>query len=90
MHYGAAHIIWEDENFKRHHVQWCLDHFDQYKHEDSTDAENEAVRQSLLELLALPDDVLAPEPEDYDGVHPEAYPPKVQMARPRLWTATCS
>ena len=81
MHYGAAHIVWDDENFEREHVQWSLDHFDEYKREDCTEEENEAVRQSLIELLELPDSLLAPEPEDYDGEHPENYPPKVEMDR---------
>lgn len=82
MHYGAAHIVWDDENFGREHVQWCLDEFEQYKCDDASDAENEAVRQSLIELLALTDDVLDPEPEDYDGERPEMFPPRVEMARP--------
>lgn len=77
---GAAHIVWDDDNFGREHVQWCLDEFEQYKQKDASDAENEAVRQSLIELLALTDDVLDPEPEDYDGEHPEMFPPTVEMA----------
>lgn len=68
MHYGAAHIVWDDENFARHHVQWCLDHFDEYKREDCTDTENVAVRDSLIALLALPDHVLDPFPDDDDAL----------------------
>lgn len=81
MHYGAAHIVWDDENFERGQVQFCLDHFDEYKRKESTDVENEAVRQSLIDLLALTDDVLDPEPKDYDGVNPDNYPPKVEMEK---------
>lgn len=81
MHYGAAHIVWEDENFERHHVQWCLDHFEEYKHDDATTEENEAVRHSLMELLALPDDILDPCPDDYDNEHPAAYPPTCETVR---------
>ena len=81
MHYGAAHIVWDDENFGREHVQWCLDHFEEYKHKEATTAENEAVKQSLLDLLALPDEVLYPWPDDYDDEHPERFPPRVPMAR---------
>lgn len=80
MHYGAAHIVWDDENFEREHVQWCLDNFEEYKR-DNSDEENEAVRQSLIELLKLEDSTLAPEPLNYDGIHPENYPPLVEMAR---------
>lgn len=75
MHYGPAHIVWDDENFEREHVQWCLDHCDEYRASGSTDAEHEAVRESLNALLALPDSVLSPEPVDYDGQNPEQYPP---------------
>lgn len=81
MHYGAAHVVWDDENFEREHVQWCLDNFEEYKRDDATPAENEAVKQSLIDLLALPDDVLNPEPADYDDEHPEAFPPSVEMER---------
>lgn len=79
MNYGAAHIIWADENFDREHVQWCLDHFDEYKRDESTPEQNEAVRQSLIALLALPDEQLSPEPADYDDENPDRYPPKVEM-----------
>jgi len=80
MHYGAAHVIWDDENFGRHHIQWCLDNYEKYKREDSNREENEAVKQSLVELLALTDDMLDPEPDNYDGKHPENFPPKIEMA----------
>lgn len=78
MDYGPAHIVWGDENFERSHVQWCLDQFEQYRG-DYGDAELAAVRMSLEELLLLPNEVLAPEPADYDGEHPERYPPAVEM-----------
>ena len=74
MQYGPAHIVWSEENFEREHVQWCLDHFQEYT---GYHAEEElaAVRRSLEELLALPDDVLSPEPDAYDGEDPEAFHP---------------
>ena len=74
MHYGPAHIVWDDENFERHNVQWCLDHFDEYKG-DHGETELAAVRQSLLDLLALPDREREACPADYDEEHPEKYPP---------------
>ena len=67
MHYGAAHIVWDDENFNRESVQWCLDHFEEYKRDDCTDSENEAVRDSLKALLELPDDVLEIAEAYYDA-----------------------
>ena len=81
MQYGPAHIVWADENFDRENVQWCLDHFDEYLDPECTDDQNSAVRQSLIELLALPDDVLSPQPANYIGQHPERFPPKAPMSR---------
>jgi len=81
MHFGAAHIVWEDENFERYRVQFCLDNYEKYKRDDCSDIKNEAVKQSLIELLALSDDILNPKPSNYDGENPENFPPKVDMVR---------
>lgn len=72
--YGPGHVVWADENFG--HAQSCLDIFDQCRWLD--DYSNEVwaiVRRSLEELAALPDEAWDVEPEDYDGEHPENYPP---------------
>jgi hypothetical protein len=82
MHYGAAHIIWDDENFERENIQWCLDNFEKYKREESTENQNKAVKNSLIELLKLDDNIRCPEPEDYDGENPHNFPPKIKLARP--------
>ena len=29
LHFGPAHIVWDDENFDS--GEWCLEHFDDYK-----------------------------------------------------------
>ena len=81
MHYGAAHIVWDNENFERCHVQWCLDNFEKHRREDCTNEENEAVKQSLIDLLKLPDNILSPMPEEYEAGDsgPENYPPQVEM-----------
>jgi hypothetical protein len=84
LHYGPAHIVWADENFYRDSVQWCLDHFDEYRR-DMPDPVAAIVRRSLVELLALPDAVLDPEPADYDDEHPENYPPAVEMGDKPGW-----
>lgn len=75
--YGPAHIVWANENFEREHIQWCLDNFEENARADPewTQEELAAVRRSLEELLALPDQVLCPEPADYDGENPKAFPP---------------
>lgn len=74
--YGPAHVVWGDENWDS--AQWCLDEFESwemYWMEDRfSDSDREAVRQSLVELVALPDE-LKQEPVDYDGEHPENFPP---------------
>jgi hypothetical protein len=70
--YGPGHIVWSDENFDS--TQWCLDNFDKYS--DHLDAEEAAiVRRSLEQLAALPESVVFVCPADYDGEHPEHYPP---------------
>lgn len=76
MHYGPAHIVWEDENFDS--AQWCLDEFENWKRQWNDgrylDAELEVVRKSLIELVAVPDE-FKHEPEAYDDENPENYPP---------------
>lgn len=52
LHWGPAHIVWEDENWEA--AQWCLDHFDEYRR-DYSDATLAIVRESLDRLVALPD-----------------------------------
>lgn len=88
LNYGPAHCTWADENFERELVQSELDGFDEWVagwnrdydwRVKFTPEELAIVRRSLQELLALPDEQLNPEPQDYDGEHPEQYPPAVEM-----------
>lgn len=58
--YGPAHVVWEDENFDS--AQWCLDHFGDYTGH-FTDKQLAIVRESLVQLLAVPDEYKT-EPED--------------------------
>lgn len=73
MHFGPAHIVWEDENFDD--PQWCIDNLQKYRG-DCTDAELEVIKKSLLELAALPMEIRVP-PKGYDPDkhHPNDYPP---------------
>jgi len=80
MQFGPAHIVWSDENFDRNSVQWCLDHFDRHRSDHNGD-ELAAVRQSLVDLLALTDDVRDPCPSSYEGERPELFPPAIEMDR---------
>lgn len=71
LEFGPAHIVWSDENWDS--AQWCLDHFDEYRGEYE-DADLEIVRRSLVELLALPEEMKVP-PKDFAGDNPSASPP---------------
>ena len=84
MDYGPGHIVWSDENFEKCDVRWCIEQGRAGKnwHDDpeETDAVKAVVLRSLERLLELPDEMLS-SPKDYDGEHPENYPPKVEMVR---------
>ena len=80
LHYGPSHIVWDDENF--HAGEWCLEHFDEYRGDYSL-AELAIVRKSLEELSRLPLSIRCIEPEEYDDLHPELYPPSVETVRHR-------
>jgi len=87
MHYGPAHIVWDDENFdKQEHVQWCIDTAEDWWEEWAKDKltkltrkEFELVIDSLRELLLVPDEILNCCPADYDDEHPEKYPPPTNL-----------
>ena len=72
LHYGPAHVVWDDENW--HSAEMCLKEFDKYT-DDLREDEKSIVRQSLIELAAIPLAERDVEPEDYDDEHPELYPP---------------
>ena len=78
LRYGPAHIVWEDENWETHHINWCLEHFDEYKGENSKE-ELRVVKWSLEELLKVPEEERCIEPEDYDGNHPQNFPPPKEI-----------
>ncbi len=78
LHYGPAHIVWEDSNFDC--ADWCLEHFNDYKR-DFSEKELSVVRWSLEELAKLPPDVADIIPGDYDLCHPELYPPTVEVVK---------
>lgn len=80
LHYGGAHIVWEDENFETHHIQWCLDTFEEHS-KKLTLKEKTVVKWSLEEMLKLPEDIRCIEPDDYDDMNPENYPPKCETEK---------
>lgn len=84
--YGPAHIVWADENWDQ--AQSCLDDWDELIESYSSDGmgpfkseDLEIVKRSLQELIALPQDQVEIEPDDYDGMNPKNYPPKVPTRR---------
>ena len=78
LHFGPSHLVWEDENFDS--AEWCLEHFDDYT-EGYTKEEAAVVKWSLQELVKIPIKQRCIEPEDYDGEHPENYPPDCEVVR---------
>lgn len=74
LSYGPSHIVWEDENWDDDSIAACLKHFDEWK-SDFSEEDLAVVRWSLEELAKIPLSQREIEPEDYDGVHPEQYPP---------------
>jgi hypothetical protein len=98
MHFGPAHIVWEDENFETESIDSCIklaadERAKLYK--DMTDAELTGVVESLKELLAIPEEIRACEPEAFrqrtveeshlgmanvqNPAKPEDYPPPAHI-----------
>ena len=74
LKYGPAHIVWADENWDS--AEWCLKECDSTSFGDWNTATLEIVRRSLRELAELPEDIRESQPAEYDGEHPEKYPPR--------------
>jgi hypothetical protein len=84
LEYGPAHVVWSDENFDLAEV--CLKDFDAQAALLDYGAEQMAiVKQSLVALAALPQEVYDVCPSGYDGEHPAQYPPvgSVKMVKVR-------
>ena len=89
LHYGPAHIVWEDDNFRDEDVKWCLNEliFNRARY-DYSDEQITVVRRSLEALLEIPETIRCCEPAGYDGARPERFPPLVAMTPKeeiRLW-----
>ena len=76
MEFGPAHCVWSDENFDGN-MEWCLKNCDNSSFANWHPGTMEAVRQSLLELAALPEEIRNP-PKGYNGNNPEKYPPPAE------------
>lgn len=75
--------MWSDENWGRETIKSCIDDCDDttQKYEYANREQIAIVRKSLVELLALPDEQRDPCLKDYDGEHPEKYPPTFEVVK---------
>jgi len=73
LDFGVGHIVWSDENWDRSSIEWCIKQPDESDY--WTPEQHALAVESLKELLAVPDEIRECEPADYDGEHPENYPP---------------
>jgi hypothetical protein len=78
LHFGPAHVVWEDENFNS--AEWCLEHFDEYKG-NYPDEDLAVVKLSLEDLAKVPLVIRCLDKEyndacneDHDA-NPDNYPP---------------
>jgi hypothetical protein len=83
LEFGPSHIVWSDENFEDHSIDFCLKECDKIGEyaERFRDAEIAIVRRSLEELRAIPEAVRACQPADYDEENPDRFPPTGPMVR---------
>lgn len=86
MHFGPAHVVWEDENWDS--TAFCIGECDEWlagrlpNHAYAGQFTPEVlaiIRRSLVELAALPEAVREPCPAGYDGERPERFPPPAGM-----------
>jgi hypothetical protein len=78
LHFGPSHIVWEDENWKDHHIKFCLQALKEDKHNYTdiySQEELEICKWSLKELLKIPYNQRDYEPKDYDEENPKDFPP---------------
>lgn len=66
LHWGPAHVVWEDENFDDHSIDFCI---------GACGENHAAVRESLVRLRAVPEQDRCVVPIEYDGEAPERFPP---------------
>lgn len=76
LEYGPGHTVWSDENFDD--VRWNIKECDSSSYKDWRPGVIDIVRRSLQELDNLPQEIRNP-PSEYDGEHPENYPPHEGM-----------
>lgn len=83
LNYGPGHIVWEDSNFETERIQWCLDNFELYTHEEYTEEQWEIVRQSLKDLLLIPENIRCCTTDDGTGNNVNLFPPTIPIRIPK-------
>lgn len=78
LHWGRGHVVWEDSNLDSETIQWCIEQ--PYKGDDDQQERDcdELIKESLLELLAVPESIRCPIPggDEVDPHNePEKFPP---------------
>lgn len=75
MRYGPGHIVWDDFNLEREHVEYCISVCDdKSRHYGMREDAVAIVRRSLVELLELPDGTI-PEVTESMNDNAEDHPP---------------
>src|ERR1700683_512629 len=76
--FGPGHIVWSDENFEDELIDSCIR--DGESGVGDLNQHDLALHLSALrELRQVPEEIRDSCPEDYDGEHPENYPPPVAI-----------
>lgn len=89
LYYGPSHIVWADENYDDDSIRHCLNRVTKWRespvlNRGLSDDELDLIEESLVRLLEIPEDVRDCEPDDYDGVNPQNYPPPLDVRMIRM------
>jgi len=64
--YGPSHVVWDDFNLDDRNIKRCIEYCDQYEGGNYTKDELVIVKQSLEELLKIPESERDIDPSVYD------------------------
>lgn len=85
LHYSFSHIVWEDENFDKYSINYCISIVDKtnayWNDGRYSELEKLIALSSLVNLLSLPDEYfdLDDEWQEAEGDDIENYPPPIDM-----------
>jgi hypothetical protein len=76
LEFGQSHTVWSDENFDDNCVKSCINECDRPSFDYERDTETtRIVRESLVELLAVPESVRCPPESGHHNEDAAKYPP---------------